>query len=698
MPDLRHTDIQYLHGVGPKRAELLKKELGISTYYDLLYYFPFRYIDRSIVNQVRELRGDEAAVQLRGRFLTFTTAGEGRKRRLQALFTDGTGTIEIVWFNRVASIQKTYNTSTQYILYGKPSMFNNHLNIVHPEIDIAGQENVMQGLQGVYNLTEVLRNRSFTSRAIHKLVVNLLNTPGVLHIDETLPPELMQRYHLMPLAEALRNIHLPVDQHSLQQAQFRLKFEELFFLELNILHYIKGSTRRLVGHVFSRVGAYFHDFYNNVLQFPLTGAQKRVIREMRQDRGSGKQMNRLLQGDVGSGKTIVAFMAALIALDNGYQACIMAPTEILAGQHLETIKPMADAIGVKVALLTGSTRKKERTVIHEALLSGELQILIGTHALIEDTVQFHNLGLAVIDEQHRFGVAQRARLWDKNQIPPHVMVMTATPIPRTLAMTVYGDLDVSVIDQLPPGRKPVKTTHMYDNKPDLLYRGISQQIQQGRQVYMVYPLVKESEKLDLQNVEEAYVHLQKIFPAYRLSMVHGKMKPQDKEVEMQKFIKGETQILVATTVIEVGVNVPNASVMVIQNAERFGLSQLHQLRGRVGRGADQSYCVLVTKYELSRDTRRRIDIMTETNDGFEIAEADLRFRGPGDLEGTQQSGMAFDLKLANLARDGQIVQLARDTATWILDNDPQLSHPDNAILLQRLRHLKRDEMDWSNIS
>ena len=458
MPDLRHTDIQYLHGVGPKRAELLRKELGISTYYDLLYYFPFRYIDRSVINHVNDLQGDEAMVQLKGRFLTFTTAGEGRKRRLQALFTDGTGTIEVVWFNRVASIQKTYNTNTQYILFGKPSMFNNRLNIVHPEIDLASSETVTQGLQGVYNLTEVLRNRSFTSRAIHKLVVNILNTPAVQHIPETLPPDLMQRYHLMPLAEALRNIHLPADHQSLQRAQFRLKFEELFFLELNILHYIKGSSRRLVGHTFAHVGYYFNNFYHNFLQFPLTGAQKRVIREMRHDMGSGKQMNRLLQGDVGSGKTIVAFMTALIALDNGYQACIMAPTEILAGQHLETIKPLADGLGVKVALLTGSTRKRERTAIHEALMSGELQILIGTHALIEDTVQFRNLGLAIIDEQHRFGVAQRARLWSKNRVaPPHVLVMTATPIPRTLAMTVYGDLDVSVIDELPPGRKPVTT-------------------------------------------------------------------------------------------------------------------------------------------------------------------------------------------------------------------------------------------------
>ena len=699
MPDLRHTDIQYMHGVGPKRAELLRKELGISTYYDLLYYFPFRYIDRSVINHVKDLHGDETAVQLRGRFLTFNAVGEGRKRRLQALFTDGTGTIEIVWFNRVASIQRTYNTNTEYILFGKPSLFNNHLNIVHPEVDLANSDVVTQGLQGVYNLTEVLRNRSFTSRAIHKLVLTLLDTPGVKHIEETLPPELMQRYHLMPLAEALRNIHIPTDQQTLQRAQFRLKFEELFFLELNILHYIKGSTRRLVGHVFSRVGAYFHDFYNNVLQFPLTGAQKRVIREMRADMGSGKQMNRLLQGDVGSGKTIVAFMTALIALDNGYQACIMAPTEILAGQHLETIKPMADAIGVKVALLTGSTRKKERTAIHEALMSGELQILIGTHALIEDTVQFHNLGLVVIDEQHRFGVAQRARLWSKNRTaPPHVLVMTATPIPRTLAMTVYGDLDVSVIDELPPGRKPVTTVLRHEPDRFKMYQFVGSQLREGRQAYIVYPLIEENEKLDLHALEQGYEQVKDVFPHYNVAMVHGRMKPAEKDHQMMLFASGRAHILVATTVIEVGVNVPNASVMVILDAQRFGLSQLHQLRGRVGRGAEQSYCILVTNHKLSRETAKRIDIMCDTNDGFRIAEADLKLRGPGDLEGTQQSGMAFDLKIADLAHDGQLLQMARDEAQAIVDNDPLCSKAEYQMVWNRLKALRKTNVNWAAIS
>ena len=699
MPDLRHTDIQYLHGVGPKRAELLRKELGISTYYDLLYYFPFRYIDRSVMNHVNELNGDEAAVQLKGRFLTFNTVGEGRKRRLQALFTDGTGTIEVVWFNRVASIQKTYNTNTQYILFGKPSLFNNHLNIVHPEVDVVTTEHVAQGLTGVYSLTEVLRNRSFTSRAIHKLILTLLETPAVQYVSETLPPELLNRYRLMPLAEALRNIHVPADQQSLQRAQLRLKFEELFFLELNILHYIKGSSRRLVGHVFGNVGAYFNGFYHNVLQFPLTGAQKRVIREMRHDMGSGKQMNRLLQGDVGSGKTIVAFMTALIALDNGYQACIMAPTEILAGQHLETIKPMADAIGVKVALLTGSTRKHERIAIHESLINGELQILIGTHALIEDTVQFHNLGLAIIDEQHRFGVAQRARLWSKNRTaPPHVLVMTATPIPRTLAMTVYGDLDVSVIDELPPGRKPVTTVLRHEPDRFKMYQFVGGQLKQGRQAYIVYPLIEENEKLDLHALEQGFEQVKDVFPHYNVAMVHGRMKPAEKDHQMMLFASGKAHILVATTVIEVGVNVPNASVMVIEDAERFGLSQLHQLRGRVGRGADQSYCILMARSDLGRDTRHRLQVMTQTNDGFVVAEEDMRLRGPGDMEGTQQSGIAFNLHIANLAQDGQIIQLARNAAEDYLRNDPKLETDWGRRMAAHMREIYDKQANWGLIS
>ena len=699
MPDLRHTDIQYLHGVGPKRAELLRKELHIATYHDLLYYFPFRYVDRSIVNHANEIDPDMPAVQLRGRFITFTTAGEGRKRRLQALFSDGTGTVEVVWFNRVASIQRTYNTRTEYILYGKPSLFNGHINIVHPEVDLANSENVMQGLQGVYNLTEVLRNRSFTSRSIHKLIVSLLETPAVQRIAETLPPEVMQRYNLMPLAEALRNIHVPADQESMRRAQLRLKFEELFFLELNILHYIKGSDRRLTGHVFSRVGDYFNNFYNNVLQFPLTGAQKRVIREMRHDMGSGKQMNRLLQGDVGSGKTIVAFMTALIALDNGFQACIMAPTEILAGQHLETIKPMADAIGVKVALLTGSTRKRERTAIHEALMSGELQILIGTHALIEDTVQFHNLGLAIIDEQHRFGVAQRARLWSKNRVaPPHVLVMTATPIPRTLAMTVYGDLDVSVIDELPPGRKPVKTVLKHEPDRLKMYQFVGSQLQLGRQAYIVYPLIEENEKLDLHALEAGYQQVCEVFPHYHVAMVHGRLKPEAKDYQMSLFASNQAQILVSTTVIEVGVNVPNASVMVIEDAERFGLSQLHQLRGRVGRGADASYCILMARTDLSRDTRHRLEVMTQTNDGFVVAEEDMKLRGPGDMEGTQQSGIAFNLHIANLAQDGQIIQMARTAAEDWLRVDPELTSTWGAKMAIHIKQLFDKQANWGMIS
>ena len=682
MPDLRHTDIQYLHGVGPKRAELLRKELGVSTYYDLLYYFPYRYIDRSVMNHVNELNGDEAAVQLKGRFLTFNTVGEGRKRRLQALFTDGTGTIEVVWFNRVASIQKTYNTNTQYILFGKPSLFNNHLNIVHPEVDVVTTEHVAQGLTGVYSLTEVLRNRSFTSRAIHKLILTLLETPAVQYISETLPPDLLHRFRLMPLAEALRNIHVPADQQSLQRAQLRLKFEELFFLELNILHYIKGSSRRLVGHVFGNVGAYFNGFYHNVLQFPLTGAQKRVIREMRRDMGSGKQMNRLLQGDVGSGKTIVAFMTALIALE-----------------HLETIKPMADAIGVKVALLTGSTRKKERDVIHEELMSGELQILIGTHALIEDTVQFRNLGLAIIDEQHRFGVAQRARLWSKNRMaPPHVLVMTATPIPRTLAMTVYGDLDVSVIDELPPGRKPVTTVLRHEPDRFKMYQFVGGQLKQGRQAYIVYPLIEENEKLDLHALEQGFEQVKDVFPHYNVAMVHGRMKPAEKDHQMMLFASGKAHILVATTVIEVGVNVPNASVMVIEDAERFGLSQLHQLRGRVGRGADQSYCILMARSDLGRDTRHRLQVMTQTNDGFVVAEEDMKLRGPGDMEGTQQSGIAFNLHIANLAQDGQIIQLARNAAEDYLRDDPKMETPWGRKMAAHMREIDDKQANWGLIS
>ena len=692
-------ELTYLPGIGPKRAELLQKELGLKTWEDLLYYFPYKHIDRSRLYRTSELTSDMPFVQLKGRFISFEQMGEGRKQRLIGHFTDGCGWVDCVWFNSQQYILKTIKLHTDYILFGRPSLFNERINLNHPDVDAADTLMLSKmSMQPYYQTTERMKKAGLNSRTLEKFTSTLLRQIPTGAIAETLPRSILDRLCMVSLDEALRAAHYPSTSNELTQANYRLKFEELFYVQLSVLRYARFRQGTIRGHVFSRVGENFNYFYSNNLPFQLTEAQKRVIREMHADMKSGKQMNRLVQGDVGSGKTMVALMTMLIALDNGYQACIMAPTEILAEQHLATFRKMLGDMPVRVELLTGIVKGKRRKSVLEGLQSGEVQILVGTHAVIEDNVCFRNLGLVVIDEQHRFGVAQRAKLWEKNITPPHVMVMTATPIPRTLAMTLYGDLDVSVIDELPPGRKPIQTMHMYDNNPEKLYSGINQQIQEGRQVYMVYPLVKESEKLDLKNVEAAYVHLQKVFPEYKISMVHGQMKPADKDAEMQRFASGETHILVATTVIEVGVNVPNASVMVIQNAERFGLSQLHQLRGRVGRGASQSYCILVTKYDLSRDTRRRIDIMTETNDGFEIAEADLKFRGPGDLEGTQQSGVAFDLKLANLARDGQIVQLARDTATRVLDEDPMLVQPQNHILVERLKYLKRDEMDWSNIS
>lgn len=696
---LLETALTYLPGIGPKRAETLQKELGLKTWGDLLYYFPYKHIDRSRLYRTSELTSDMPFVQIRGQFISFEQMGEGRKKRLVGHFTDGYGWVDCVWFNSQQYILKSVKLHQDYILFGRPSVFNGRINLNHPDID--SPDTLMlskMSMQPYYQATEKMKKVGLNSRTLEKFTSTLLRQIPEGSIPETLPHNLINRLCMVSLDEALRAAHYPSTAQELTQANYRLKFEELFYVQLSVLRYARLRQGTIRGHVFSKVGDYFNNFYTQHLPFQLTEAQKRVIREMRIDMGSGKQMNRLVQGDVGSGKTMVALMTMLIALDNGYQACIMAPTEILAEQHYATFKKMLTGMNVRVELLTGMVKGKRRKTVMEGLQNGEVQILVGTHAIIEDNVLFRNIGLVVIDEQHRFGVAQRAKLWEKNITPPHVLVMTATPIPRTLAMTLYGDLDVSIIDELPPGRKPIQTMHMHDNNPDKLYRGINQQIQEGRQVYMVYPLVKESEKLDLKNVEEAYIHLQKIFPEYKISMVHGQMKPADKDAEMQRFASGETHILVATTVIEVGVNVPNASVMVIQNAERFGLSQLHQLRGRVGRGANQSYCILVTKYDLSKETRRRIDIMTETNDGFEIAEADLRFRGPGDLEGTQQSGIAFDLKLANLARDGQIVQLARETASAILDEDPILSQPQHRIMIERLRYLKRDEMDWSSIS
>lgn len=698
MADITDNDIKYLPGVGPQRAKLLNDELHIHTLRDLLYYFPYKHIDRTRLYYIHELTPDMPYVQIKGQILSFETEGEGRKRRLVAHFTDGRGLVDLVWFQGIKYVTNRYKPHQDYIVFGRPAAFNGRINIPHPDIDPADELALStMGLQPYYNTTEKMKRSGLNSRSLENFTSTLfkrLEQP----VDETLPDFLLRELKLMSLDEALRKIHYPATADELARATYRLKFEELFYVQLNILRYTRDRQLRCRGLLFSRVGETFMRFYRDYLPFELTGAQKRVIREIRQDCGSGRQMNRLLQGDVGSGKTLVALMAMLLALDNGYQTCIMAPTEILAEQHLQTFRNFLKDMSVSVELLTGSVKGKRREAVLAGVKSGAVQILVGTHAVLEDTVDFAALGLVVIDEQHRFGVAQRARLWTKNVSPPHVLVMTATPIPRTLAMTLYGDLEVSVIDELPPGRKPIQTLHQFDNRRESLYRGIRQQIGEGRQVYVVYPLIQESEKMDIKNLEEGYEQLCRAFPEYRISRVHGKMKPAEKDAEMQRFASGETQILVATTVIEVGVNVPNASVMVIENAERFGLAQLHQLRGRVGRGADQSYCILVTKYQLSADTRKRIQIMTETNDGFEIAEADLKLRGPGDLEGTQQSGVAFDLRLANLARDGQVLQLARNTARRILDEDPQASRPDCAVVWRRLQALRKTNINWSAIS
>lgn len=696
MFDPADTDIKYLAGVGPKRAELLNKQLGIRSCRDLLYYFPFRYVDRSRIYTIAELTSDMPDIQIKGHFVSFTIHGEGAKRRLQGLFSDGTGIIDVVWFNRVKSISESYHTGIEYILFGKPSIFNGHPNLVHPEIEPAVEESRPRGLQGVYNLTDTLRNRSFTSKTIRTLVHNLFDK--IKSLPETLPQSVREKYRLIGLYDALSNIHMPTSLDMLQKAKLRLKFEELFLIQLNILKYAKTRKAEVRGFMFPRIGSHFNRFYSEVLPFSLTEAQKQVIREIRDDMRTGRQMNRLLQGDVGSGKTIVALMSALIAADNGFQTCIMAPTEILATQHYESLSAMCNKIGVKIELLTGSTKKSKREEIANGLLDGSIHILVGTHAVIEDNVNFRRLGLVVIDEQHRFGVAQRAKLWNKNVNPPHVLVMTATPIPRTLAMTVYGDLDVSAITQLPPGRKPIATLLKYENSRTSVNQIIRKELQSGRQVYIVYPLIQENEKLDLKNVEDGFQYARETFSDFNVGLVHGKMKPADKDRQMQLFATGKTQILVATTVIEVGVNVPNASVMIIENAERFGLSQLHQLRGRVGRGADQSYCILMTKPDISKDTRRRLEIMTETSDGFQIAEADMQLRGPGDIEGTQQSGIAFNLRIANLAADGQIVRIARECADAILNADPALEHPDNRLLAEQLHRHFGKTIDWSRIS
>ena len=698
--NILQQDIQYLPGVGPQRKKMLSEELGISTFGDLLEYYPYKHIDRSRVYSIRELTGDMPFVQVKGRILSFETFKMGaRKKRVVAHFTDGSGKVmDLTWFNYADNVVKKYKIGTEYVVFGRPQVFNGRIQVVHPDIDEADKmEFATMNMLPYYHTTEKMKKAGMNSRSIERFIKTLIDTLKA-PLSETLPDFITQKLHLMSRDDALRLIHFPQHAKELEQARVRLKFEELFYVQLNILRYASDQRRKYRGYVFSRVGEYFNDFYHQNLPFPLTEAQKRVIREIRKDMGSGRQMNRLLQGDVGSGKTLVALMSMLIALDNGYQACIMAPTEILAEQHLQTIMEFLEGLDIRVALLTGIVKGKRRQEVLDGLLDGTIHILVGTHAVIENTVQFARLGMVVVDEQHRFGVAQRAKLWSKSQNPPHVLVMTATPIPRTLAMTLYGDLDVSVIDELPPGRKPVVTRHVYDRSMPSLYDSIRKQIQQGRQVYIVFPLIEESEKIDLKNLEDGFDVLKQVFPEFRLSKVHGKMKPADKETEMMKFVSGETQILVATTVIEVGVNVPNASVMVILDAQRFGLSQLHQLRGRVGRGADQSYCILVTGLKLAEDTRKRIDIMCETNDGFRIAEADLKLRGPGDLEGTQQSGMAFDLKIADIARDGQLVQMARDEAQLIIDDDPTCEKARYALLWNRLRELRKTNINWGVIS
>ena len=700
MIDILQQDIQYLPGVGPNRKKMLSQELGIETFGDLLQYYPYKHVDRSRLYDIGELNGDMPFVQVKGHILSFETFKmSARKERVVAHFTDGTGKVmDLTWFNGGKYAKQSYKIGTEYVIFGRPNVFNGRINVTHPDIDAADKlELSTMGMQPYYNTTEKMKKSGLNSRAIERLtksLIDIIKDP----IAETIPDFITSRLHLMSRDEALRKIHYPQDAKELEKARTRLKFEELFYVQLNILRYASDHRRKYRGYVFSHVGDYFNTFFHQYLPFSLTEAQKRVIREIRKDTGSGKQMNRLLQGDVGSGKTLVALMSMLIALDNGYQACIMAPTEILAEQHLQTIQGFLNGMNIRVELLTGIVKGKKRQAVLDGLLDGSVQILVGTHAVIEDTVQFANLGMEVVDEQHRFGVAQRAKLWTKNTNPPHVLVMTATPIPRTLAMTLYGDLDVSVIDELPPGRKPVVTTHVFDRSMPSLYDGLRKQIQQGRQVYIVFPLIEESEKIDLKNLEDGFEVLRQVFPEFRLSKVHGKMKPKDKEEEMQRFVKGETQMLVATTVIEVGVNVPNASVMVILEAQRFGLSQLHQLRGRVGRGADQSYCILVTNHQMSEDTRKRIDIMCETNDGFRIAEADLKLRGPGDLEGTQQSGMAFDLRIADIARDGQLVQLARDEAQAIIDEDPECHSDKYSMLWNRLRQLRKTNVNWAAIS
>ena len=694
-------EIKFLPGVGPKRAAILTQELKITTVAELIYYFPYKYIDRTKFYKIREINETLPFIQIKGVITALETIGEGRAQRMVANFYDGENLMELVWFRGIKFVKSTLKKNFPYIVFGKPTEFNGKWKLVHPELEeVPTETDKKEGyIQPFYNTSEKMKSNFLVSKTIQKFQHTALQLCKG-KISETLPDWLISQLNLMPIEAALINIHFPVDPPTLRKAEMRLKFEELFYIQLKLLHLKHERQNKFKGQIFKEVGSYFNEFFHRHLPFELTGAQKRVIKEIRKDTLAGKQMNRLLQGDVGSGKTMVALMISLIAMDNGFQACMMAPTEILAVQHHQSVLKLIGDLPVKVRLLTGSTKKSERMVIHQELLDGSLNLLIGTHALLEDIVAFKNLGMVVIDEQHRFGVMQRAKLWRKNFLPPHVLVMTATPIPRTLAMTVYGDLDVSVIDELPPGRKPIRTFHYYDNHRAELYQFIRKEIALGRQIYIVFPLIKESEKLDYKNLEEGFEQLRIAFPQpdYLISMVHGKMKAAAKELEMKRFKNKETQILVATTVIEVGVDVPNASVMVIESTERFGLSQLHQLRGRVGRGADQSYCILMSSVKLSHESRQRIDTMVATNDGFEIAEADMRLRGPGDLEGTQQSGLAFDLRISNLAKDGQILQYARDKAEEILHTDPLLHKPENTILIRQLMALRKNHLNWGAIS
>jgi ATP-dependent DNA helicase RecG len=693
------TPIEYLKGIGPQRAEVLKKELGIFIYRDLLTTYPFRYADRTRFYKISEVSDELPYVQLRGQIESMEVVGQKQGKRLVALFKDSSGIIELVWFQGYSWMAQKLQLRAEYIVFGKANSFKGRLSIAHPEIELVSDAPEQQtAFQAVYNSTEKLKVRGLDTAGIRKAQRHLLNQLQPAHIEETLSGEVLERYRLAGRYQAFRGIHFPETSIQLKDAELRLKFDELFYIQLRLLKLNKVRAHTQAGFIFSRVGNHFNEFYAKHLPFELTGAQKRVLREIRIDTGSGHQMNRLLQGDVGSGKTLVALMSMLLAIDNNYQACLMAPTEILAQQHFATFKQLLAGLNIEVALLTGSVRARDRKALHNRLESGSIGILIGTHALIEDAVKFNNIGLVVIDEQHRFGVEQRAKLRAKNELPPHMLIMTATPIPRTLAMTLYGDLDTSVIDEMPPGRKPVKTVHYMESQRLRVYGFMKEQVRQGRQVYIVYPLIQESEKMDYQNLQQGYDHLLNEFPApeFQISIVHGRLTNEQKEFEMQRFIKGETQIMVATTVIEVGVNIPNASVMVIESAERFGLSQLHQLRGRVGRGAAQSYCVLMTGYKLGADGRLRMETMVRTNDGFEISEVDLRLRGPGDIEGTQQSGVT-DLKLANLAHDGQILQLAREAAQAVLEEDLELKLEKNRVYKMQLEMQQKNRPNWSKV-